>query len=478
MIAGSAALHGELPLKAPECGLIPVSTLLVAGRRLEAGNYLSPGFVVRRRIATAGIRVLRVAELAEVWQPGRLPRSVRVDAAVGVPFLAATQAFDIWPEPRKWLAPSKTPDLARRFVSADWILVTCSGTVGNSIVSYGAHEGQLVSHDLLRVQVEKAGMRCYVFAFLRTWFGKTMMRSSHYGSAVKHLEVEHLREVPVPIVETILPAIQKGISEASTARDEAYRLDCSARELFAEAMADRPDRAREEGYLVSSTDIVRGRRRLEAAAHSPGASFVSQVYERNANSTVPLGSVARATVPGRFRRIFAEQGVDYLDSEPIFKVNPETNKRLATATEIDFGEYAVRSGWLLMACSGQTYGLNGRAILANAGHEGKVVTQHIMRVIPHDGCIRPGYLQTVLSHPALGQPLVVSRAYGTSVPELAPQDIEALPVPRLSDTVEERIADMAERASALRFEADTQESATIGMLEQELESRLGIGPGS
>lgn len=321
-------------------------------------------------------------------------------------------------------------------------------------------------------------MRCYVFAFLRTWFGKTMMRSSHYGSAVKHLEVEHLRGVPVPIVEVLLSAIQEGVSDAVTARDEAYRLDCSAREILSEAMPDRPKPVRDEGYSVSSADLVRGRRRLEAAAHSPGASFVCQVYERNAKSTVPLGAVARASVPGRFTRIFAEQGVGYLDSEPIFQVNPETTKRLAAATEIDFGEYAVRSGWLLMACSGQTYGLNGRAILANAGHEGKVVTQHIMRVVPCDGCIRAGYLQTVLSHPTLGQPLVVSRAYGTSVPELAPQDIEALPVPRLSDALEDRIADMAERASALRFDADAKESATIGMLEQELGGRLGIGPES
>ena len=144
MTTGDAALRGAFPLKPPECGLTPVSTLLVGDRRLEAGNYLSAGFLVRRRIAAAKIRVLSVGALGEVWKPGRL-KGVQVDAAVGVPFLAATQAFDIWPEPRKWLAPNRTPELARRYVEADWILVTRSGTVGNSIVSYGAHEGRIVS---------------------------------------------------------------------------------------------------------------------------------------------------------------------------------------------------------------------------------------------------------------------------------------------------------------------------------------------
>ena len=477
MSAADAALRTEAPLKAPEWGLVAVSVLLTGDRRLEAGNYLSIGAVVRRRIAASRMRVWPVGKLGKVWQPSRL-RGVQVEADFGVPFLAATQAFDIWPEPRKWLAPSKTPDLARRYVEPGWILVTCSGTVGNAILSYAAHQGRIVSHDLLRLEVEKTGMRCYLLAFLRTWYGKTMMRSSHYGSAVKHLEVEHLRDVPVPVVEAVLPDVQERISEALSARNEAYRLDLLARELFAEAMADQPERAQEEGYSISSTELVRDRRRLEAGAHSPGARFVYQVYERNAKSIVSLGSIARAFVPGRFKRIFATEGVGYLDSEPIFKVNPELSKRLADATEIDFADYAVRCGWLLMACSGQTYGINGRAILANASHEGKVVTQHIMRITLRDKSIRAGYLQTVLSHPTLGQPLVVSRAYGTSVPELAPEDIEALPVPRLSETVEERIADTAERASALRFQADAMENATVGMLERELESRLGIGPTS
>ena len=474
---GDVALRRELPLEASEWGPVPVSGLLTGDRRLEAGNYLSAGAVVRRRIAAARMRVWVVGELGEVWQPSRL-RGVQVDADFGVPFLAATQVFDIWPEPRKWLAPSKTPDLVHRYVEPGWILVTCSGTVGNAILSYAAHDGRLVSHDLLRLEVEKTSMRCYLLAFLRTWFGKTIMRSSHYGSAVKHLEAEHLRDVPVPVVEAMLPKVQEGISEALSARDEAYRLDLLARGLFAEAMADQPEQVQEEGYSISSADLVRGRRRLEAAAHSPGARFVSQVYERNAKSVVCLGSVATASVPGRFKRIFATEGVGYLDSEPIFKVNPELSKHLANATAIDFEDYAVQSGWLLMACSGQTYGINGRAILANAGHEGKVVTQHIMRITPRSKSIRAGYLQTVLSHPTLGQPLVVSRAYGTSVPELAPEDIEALPVPRLSEAVEDRIADVAERASALRFKADARENVTVGTLERELESRLGIGPAS
>ena len=190
-----------------------------------------------------------------------------------------------------------------------------------------------------------------------------------------------------------------------------------------------------------------------------------------------LGNVARAFVPGRFKRIFGASGTLYLDSAPIFKINPELTKRLTPATAIDFDAYRVRSGWLLMACSGQTYGINGQAILASGWHEGKVITQHVMRIVPDREQIRPGYLQTVLSHPTLGKPLVVSRAYGTSVPELAPADIESLTIPRLATSIEDEIANGAERASELRMKADTKENGAVARLEEELESELGKSGG-
>ena len=198
------------------------------------------------------------------------------------------------------------------------------------------------------------------------------------------------------------------------------------------------------------------------------------MYELNAETIVALGEVAQVYLRGRFKRIFGEVGTAYLDSEPIFKINPEITKFLTPATDVDLDDYQVQRGSLLMACSGQTYGLNGQAIIANDWHEGKVVTQHIIRIVPSGQGIRPGYLQTVLSHPTLGQPLVVSRAYGTSVPELAPGDIRQLPIPRLKREIEDEIADSAEQANELRRKADDKENRAVAKLEGELSQIGGI----
>ena len=294
-----------------------------------------------------------------------------------------------------------------------------------------------------------------------------MMQGTHYGNVIKHLEVSHLEQIPVPMVARLGDEIHERIGAAFAAREEAYRLDMTARRRFADAMSDQPKTPPEGGYAVQASKLFHGRRRLEASAHSPTAQLVARTYERNAESIDRLGQIARVFLPARFKRIYGEQGTTYLDSGPAFKVNPELSKFLTPATPIDFDAYMVKRGWLLMARSGQVYGINGQAILADRWHEGKVITEHIIRIVPDD-TIRPGYLQTMLSHPTLGKPLVVSKAYGTSVPELAVEDIERLPIPRLAVKEEEEIADAAERASELRMRANDEENEAVAKLEGEL----------
>src|SRR5436309_1703284 len=109
---------------------LPIAALATGERRLDAEVYLSDGYQLRRRLQQ--ISGTELHSLADVWQPSRL-KGVQVDRKHGTPFLAATQVFDIRPIPRKWLAVPRTPDAARRYVAPGWILVTCSGSVGDSI---------------------------------------------------------------------------------------------------------------------------------------------------------------------------------------------------------------------------------------------------------------------------------------------------------------------------------------------------------
>ena len=66
-------------------------------------------------------------------------------------------------------------------------------------------------------------------------------------------------------------------------------------------------------------------------------------------------------VPGRYKRIPAEDGVIYRDSADLLEVYPDLTKRFADCRFGDEFGGRVRNGWILIPCSGQVYGIIGTA---------------------------------------------------------------------------------------------------------------------
>ena len=130
----------------------------------------------------------------------------------------------------------------------------------------------------------------------------------------------------------------------------------------------------------------------------------------------------------------------------------------------------MESGWLLVASSGQTYGIVGSAVLATGFYTDKVIANHVIRIAPRIEKRAPaGYVLTALTHPIFGRPLVKSYAFGSSVPEIAPEDIKRFPIVRLSRSEEAVIARLAEESADLRAKADILENK----LTEEAEGILG-----
>src|SRR4051812_9094659 len=82
---------------------VSASLLMRNERRMEAESYLASGYGLRNLIEARKSGWDRLAKLATVLQPSRL-KAIQVSPEFGVPFLAATQVFDLRPAPRKWLS--------------------------------------------------------------------------------------------------------------------------------------------------------------------------------------------------------------------------------------------------------------------------------------------------------------------------------------------------------------------------------------
>ena len=184
----------------------------------------------------------------------------------------------------------------------------------------------------------------------------------------------------------------------------------------------------------------------------------------------------------RFQRVAAAEGPLFVDSSALFEINPDISKRIA---ERNFGDgYAgrVQRGWILVARSGQTYGLIGSSMLTGARHENKVISDHIIRVAPSQagGCgmrvepqCRPGYVVAAMTHPELGRPRVKALPYGSSVPSIEVNDLRQFQIPRLQASVENRIADHVEEAARLRDRADEIENQLAESADAEIRRFVG-----
>lgn len=450
--------QNEWPWHNVKCTTISTSVLSRKDRRMEAEAYLANGYGIRLVLEQRKLGLTTLKELATVWHPSR-SKGIQVSSGFGVPFLGATQIFDINPIPRKWLSVDKTKQATELFAEEGSILVTCSGSVGRSIITHEAHKNKLISNDLLRVKPIEPKFHGWIYSFLRAPQTRAMMSASQYGHIIKHLEVSHLNGLPIPLLnDKNLEYFNQQVNEIINARNRAHKLIDEAHSKYEQAVSFIDSfESGDNGFLIDTKELFSERRRFEAFHHSPFVHKIRKYFKRGEYHTF-VDAGYNAWLPTRFKRIPAEEGIELLDSSDIFEINPDITKRIADGSFGDIHSGRVKEGWLLLARSGQIYGLNGTLTMATKSHEGKVVSDHIIRITPNDKPIVPaGYIFIAYSHPILGRPIMKSLAYGSSIPEIDPSDVENLEIIRIGEKQENILANMAEEAIDLYDLADTIE---------------------
>lgn len=431
---------------------LPSSMIFGGDRRMEAENFLASGFTTRQSIKDKSSGWTLFSNVAQTWQPSRL-KGIQVSPEYGTPFLAATQVFDVRPSPRKWLSLDRTGDHAQRYVAQGTILLTCSGSVGRATIADASLSNTLISHDLLRIEAKDEALSGWVYAYLRSPTVRAMMTSARYGHMIKHLEISHLDDLPY--VEPPLEVIDECkvlFRDIIDARNKAHDLVKKAEGIYERAIGPVPNiNADTVGFVTTSNALFGKGRRLEGHYHNPIARAADDAVKQNNRSVDRLADlVERVFIPGRFKHVYGPDGLPYLDSAQILEVAPDVDKYVLSLNAERKAGYLVDAGTIIIPCSGQTHGIIGSVVLAGKWHENKVLTNHILRIIPKDSAtVRIGYLQVVLGHPTLGRPRVIKGAYGSSVPELSVVDIENLSVPRIGYDLEVEIADAIEEAFAL-----------------------------
>jgi len=203
---------------------------------------------------------------------------------------------------------------------------------------------------------------------------------------------------------------------------------------------------------VPSTWLENNGRRLDCGPYMSGALEAKELLRKH--NTEPLKRVTSDIYhAGRESRIWVdspEHGIPFMGSTDILSMDLTSLPLISKKQVLSNPRFSITKGWTLITRSGTV----GRMAFARSDMDGVACSEHVLRVVPNEDHIKPGYLYAYLSS-RFGVPIVVSGTYGAIIQHIEPDHVCDLPVPRLGD-IEEQAHDLIERASELRVDAAKQ----------------------
>ena len=198
---------------------------------------------------------------------------------------------------------------------------------------------------------------------------------------------------------------------------------------------------------IPSSWLESNGRRLDCGPYMSGAIEARELLKSLSAKKEPLQILTTGIYhAGRERRIWVdtpEYGAPFMGSTDIL-ASDLSNLPLISRKQIeDNPNFRIQKGWTLVTRSGTV----GRMAYSRQYMEGFACSEHVMRVVPDETKVKPGYIYAYLSS-RFGMPIVISGTYGAIIQHIEPHHIADLPVPRLGD-VEDRAHGLVEQAAAL-----------------------------
>ena len=166
----------------------------------------------------------------EIILPTRFKR-VYVENGYGVPFFGGRSIGELVPSDIKYLSISQHSKKIKDelTIREGMIHITCSGTIGKIALVPKHWDKWAMTHDIIRI-VSHDYINGYTYIWLQTPYANAIINAFQYGSVVRHIEKEHISNVPVPLLKDT--SVQQYINELALAanekRYEAYKLEQQA----------------------------------------------------------------------------------------------------------------------------------------------------------------------------------------------------------------------------------------------------------
>lgn len=434
-------------------------------QRFDPSFHLSDAITLREKVENVPFEKVSIADATENVFLGNIFSRIFVkDAEHGIPYLAASDTVLANLDTGRYLSKKQASILSYLMLKKDWIVVTCSGTIGNVTYTNSSFENHIATHDLIRiVPNDEKNLRGYLYAFLASKYGYNQLTQSQFGGVVKHINAEHVRNIKVPcFAEFFQEEVNDLVQEAARLRENASDALEYAIGYF-DTLFLMPFKESCLGKVSSKEILTSINKRFEASFHiSEGKDidkYIKEHYEWKS-----LGEVcSNISRPDIFKRYYVKKGITFLGGADIFLATPDSEKRLSSKKTANIEALMIKEGTILLPRSGTI----GNVAWAHAGHAQKLASEHVIRITPND-ILRAGYVYAFLAS-KYGKKLIQRYIFGSVIQHVEPPHLKLIPVPIIDKKVMDDIHDKVMVYSSAMGKAIEYERKAITMVEQEIE---------
>jgi len=394
------------------------------------------------------------------------------------PIFQPSQILELYPKPYKYISDLTNTDIEALRVSKGQILMTCSGTIGKCTIVNNSFDRQIFSHDLLRINVKDKEDIGFVYAYLISETGQSLITTNNYGAVIKHIEPEHLEEVHVPYPsKPIRLKIHNLVIQSFDLRDQANELIDQAERLLINELKLPPvenllpdlyDKNSEVRTFSVRLDLLNNR--FDGSYHNPVVSSILDCLFDEGATIKRLDDInvsKKIIQAGRFKRNYVESdhGTIFLGGKQILELDPTPKKYLSThlhSKRVD-KDLFIEENMIAITRSGTI----GKTQIIPEHWNKWAMSEHVLRVVPKLKDIA-GYLYIWLQSD-YGKVLIERLTYGAVVDEIEVEHLAEVPIPILkNENAQQQINDLALNANKLRAEAYYKEQEAIKIFNDEV----------
>lgn len=212
-----------------------------------------------------------------------------------------------------------------------------------------------------------------------------------------------------------------------------------------------------EVSYASRHALQSGAFRLDAGFYSPSAVASQSLLSTSGLKLDRCGQVADIYSSNLRERTFvsSRHGVPLIGGHNLDTEDGRDYKYVYKISTPQYEKEKLLEGDVLLSSAGTV----GFFDFVFGSHEGRMASQHIIRVRARPNKILPGYLYAYLSSP-LALSMVTNQSAGSVIVTLYTEHLAEFPIPRLSSTFEKRIHDLILRSFSLRKDSRDLQQAS------------------